>query len=87
MRTNVIENVGHIALRVRNLDSAVEHATTVMGLRVVEERDGRVDLTHGRPHHSLQYIEADTDSVDHVGLEAAGPEALALIRGARFARE
>jgi catechol 2,3-dioxygenase len=80
MRTRVIENVGHIALRVRDLDAAVEHATTIMGLRVVEAEGDRVDLTHGHPHHSLQYIAADTDSVDHVGLEAAGPEALDLIR-------
>lgn len=80
MRTKVIENVGHVALQVRDLDGAVEHATTLMGLRVAEQDGDRVDLTHGAAHHSLQYIRSEVDGVDHIGLEAAGPEALEEIR-------
>jgi catechol-2,3-dioxygenase len=79
MRTNVIAAIGHVALQVRDLEAAVEHAETIMGLRVVERTDDRVDLTHGAAHHSLQYIRSDVDAVDHIGLEAAGPEALAEI--------
>jgi catechol 2,3-dioxygenase-like lactoylglutathione lyase family enzyme len=80
MQTSVIAAIGHVALQVRDLEAAVEHATTVMGLRVSDRSADHVDLTHGAPHHSLQYIRSDVDAVDHVGLEAAGPDALAEIR-------
>jgi catechol 2,3-dioxygenase len=81
----VIAAVGHVALRVRDLEPAVRAATRVMGLRE-SERDGDTSyLTHGRPHHSLQYIAAAENAVDHIGLEAAGDWALEEIR-ARVAR-
>jgi catechol 2,3-dioxygenase len=86
MRSSVIAAIGHVALQVRDLEGAVEHATTVMGLRVSDRSADRVDLTHGAPHHSLQYIRSDIDAVDHVGVEAAGPEAVAEIR-ARLSAE
>lgn len=76
----MIEDVGHVAIQVTDLEAAVEHATGLMGLRVVERDEDRVDLTHGAPHHSLQYIRSDVDCVDHVGLVASGPEALEEIR-------
>jgi catechol-2,3-dioxygenase len=86
VRTNVIAAVGHVALQVRDLDAAVEHAVTTMGLRETERTADRVDLTHGAPHPSLQYLRSDVDAVDHVGLEAAGPEAVAEIRARLEAR-
>jgi catechol 2,3-dioxygenase len=86
VRTNVIAAVGHVALQVRDLGAAVEHAVTTMGLRETERTADRVDLTHGTPHHSLQYLRSDVDAVDHVGLEAAGPEAVAEIRARLQAR-
>jgi catechol 2,3-dioxygenase len=76
----VIGAVGHVALRVSDLDAAVEHATNIMGLRVSERSSERVDLTHGAPHHSLQYIRSDSDAVDHLALEASSPDALEEIR-------
>ncbi|HEY6761220.1 MAG TPA: VOC family protein [Baekduia sp.] len=86
MRTHVIAAIGHVALQVRDLDAAVDHAVGVMGLRETERTADRVDLTHGAPHHSLQYLRSDVDAVDHVGLEAAGPEAVAVIRSRLEAR-
>ena len=80
MRTHVIASVGHVALQVKDLDGAVEHATSIMGLRESSRTGDRVDLTEGRPHHSLTYVKSDVDAVDHFGLEAAGPEAVAEIR-------
>jgi catechol 2,3-dioxygenase len=77
---SVISSIGHVALRVRDLGSAVRDATDLIGLRVSERIDDTVYLTHGAPHHSLQYIAADEDAVDHVALEANGPEALTEIR-------
>jgi catechol-2,3-dioxygenase len=80
MRKSVISAIGHVALQVDDLDAAVEHATTIMGLRVVESSSAQADLTHGAPHHSLQYIAAEENGFDHLGLEADGPEALQEIR-------
>jgi catechol 2,3-dioxygenase len=77
---NVIAAIGHVALRVRDLEAAVEHATSVMGLRLTEHTADRADLTEGAPHHSIQYLRSDTDAVDHLGLEAAGPDAVQEIR-------
>jgi catechol-2,3-dioxygenase len=76
----VIATVGHVALRSREIDLAVQRATSVMGLRESERDGDTVYLTHGRRHHSLQYIAADQDAVDHIGLEAAGEWALDEIR-------
>jgi catechol 2,3-dioxygenase len=80
VRPNVIAAIGHVALRVRDLDAAVLHATGVMGMRVTERSPDRAELTEGSPHHSLQYLRSDADAVDHVGLEAADPAAVQEIR-------
>jgi catechol 2,3-dioxygenase-like lactoylglutathione lyase family enzyme len=81
VRGYAISAVGHVAIQVRDIDAAVEHATSVMGLRVSERSEDRVDLTHGSTHHSLQYFRSDVDAFDHVGLVANGEDALAAIRG------
>ncbi|MDX6410141.1 MAG: catechol 2,3-dioxygenase [Gaiellaceae bacterium] len=80
MKPSVIAAIGHVALGVRDLDVAVEQATTVMGLRVSRRADGQVDLTHGAQHHSLQFRAAAEDVLDHLGLEAEGPDGVAEIR-------
>jgi catechol 2,3-dioxygenase len=76
MNRPVIAAIGHVAIAVADLDGAVDAATSIMGLRVTESRDGEVDLTHGSAHHSLQYLHADTDGLDHIGLVAADAAAL-----------
>jgi catechol-2,3-dioxygenase len=76
----VIDRIGHLAVGVRDLDAAVHCATHVMGMRESERRDGCAYLTLGREHHSLQYLAAGDDALDHLGLEAAGPEGLATVR-------
>jgi catechol-2,3-dioxygenase len=80
MPSKVIAAVGHVALQVRDLDAAVEHATTIMGLRVCERSATHADLTHGTPHHSLQYIAGEEDAFHHLGLVADGTDALDEIR-------
>jgi catechol 2,3-dioxygenase len=79
-RPPVIAAVGHVALRVRDLESAVSAATRVMGLRESERDADTAYLTHGQAHHSLQYIAGTEDATDHIGLEAAGEWALDEIR-------
>lgn len=71
-----IRAVGHVALRVVDLDAAVEHATAILGLRESLRVGGSVFLTCSRRHHCLEYIGADRVALDHVGLEARGPDAV-----------
>jgi catechol-2,3-dioxygenase len=81
----VVQRVGYVAIGVTDLDAAVSFATDLMGMRVTVRPDGHAYLALGEEHHSLLYIDGDACHLDHLGLEAAGPEALAEIR-ARVAR-
>jgi catechol-2,3-dioxygenase len=93
MKPSVISSVGHVALQVPDLDRAVEMSTTIMGLRVSRRDERSADLTHGAPHHSLQYLQSSVSAFDHVGFEAADDAALAEARsrlrraGVRFISE
>jgi catechol 2,3-dioxygenase len=78
--TAVVSAIGHVALRVRDLERAESCALDVLGL----ERTGRDDrwtyFSADHHHHSLQYAEGDEDAVDHLGLVATDAAALAEIR-------
>jgi catechol 2,3-dioxygenase len=76
----VISEVGHVAVRVRDLAAAEETATNLLGLDITERGPDAVWLTHGAPHHSLHYLSSDVDAVDHVGLVAPDAEAVAAAR-------
>jgi catechol 2,3-dioxygenase len=78
--SHVISAIGHVGLQVRDLDAAMLTATQVMGLRETKREEGWIYLTHGSPHHSLLLKEGPVDALDHLSLEAAGPEGLAEIR-------
>ena len=77
---SVISAIGHVALQVRDLDANLEHADRILGLRAVGEADEWTYLTHGAPHHSLQYKPGRIDGLDHIGLEAPDHEALDEVR-------
>jgi catechol 2,3-dioxygenase-like lactoylglutathione lyase family enzyme len=76
----VIKKIGHVSIAVTDVDAALKSATTLMGLRVSEEADGVTYLTHGAPHHSLEYVAGAVDGLHHVGLVAADEGALPEIR-------
>ena len=83
----MITDIGHVAIRVTDLDAAVEHATQVLGLREVSRSGGVSYLTHGArlpshraPHHCVQYIQGPAVALDHIGLEVSGEEGLAALR-------
>jgi catechol 2,3-dioxygenase-like lactoylglutathione lyase family enzyme len=82
----VIKAIGHVGLRVPDLDRSVAWATTVMGMREVAREDGTAYLTHGGVHHSLQYLQSEESALDHVGLEAQDERALHELRD-RLAKE
>lgn len=76
----MVSRIGHVGLRVTDLDRAVEHAVTMMGLREVAREDGVAYLTCNERHHELILI-ADTEAgVDHLGLEVASVADLAAYR-------
>ena len=82
----VIDRLGHLALRARDLEAAVREAVELMGMREVARDDSSVYLRVGAEHHSLQLVAADADGLDHLGLEASGPAGVAEAR-ARIDRE
>lgn len=78
--TPVISAIGHVALRVRDLEAVEIVAREVLGLEQ-SSRDGEwVSFTADSSHHSLQYAQAEENAVDHLGLEAANSAALEEIR-------
>jgi catechol-2,3-dioxygenase len=77
---SLISSIGHVALRVKDLEASVSDAVDVLGLRETERVAGTAYLTHGQQHHSLQYIQADEDALDHLAFEASSLEALRELR-------
>ncbi len=78
----ITHRVGHMALRVPDLDEAVAFHGDVLGL-VETERNGRVSyLTCNERHHELILIqqEGDARGYEHIGLEVESPE---VLEGAR----
>ena len=81
----MIIDIGHVALRVDDVDASVAVATEVLGMTEVERVDGTAYLSHRSPypslgplcpHHVLELIPGDGLRVDHIGLLArAGSEA------------
>jgi catechol 2,3-dioxygenase len=75
-----VSRIGHMALRVPDLDAAVAFHADVLGL-VETERQGEVSyLTCNERHHELILIEADQRGYDHIGLEVPDPETLERVR-------
>jgi catechol 2,3-dioxygenase-like lactoylglutathione lyase family enzyme len=75
-----VTRIGHVGLRVKDLDAAVEFQTDVLGL-VETERRGRVAyLTCNERHHELILIESARRGYDHIGLEVADAESLEQAR-------
>ena len=75
----VISAISHLGLRVRDVDAAIELAVEVMGMRPTAEAGEWVGVTCGDAHHSLRYAPGPSNAVDHIGLAANGPAALAEI--------
>jgi catechol-2,3-dioxygenase len=73
-------HIGHVALRVTDLERSVAHVTNVLGLRERARSDDEVLLSSNEKHHELQLIAADTAAVDHVGLEVESAQELTNVR-------
>ena len=78
----ITERVGHIALRVPDLDAAVSFQSEVLGL-VETERLGAVSyMTCNERHHELILIQQDGDArgYEHIGMQVADAETLERAR-------
>jgi catechol 2,3-dioxygenase len=77
--------VGHVHLKVRDVDRAVEFYTTVVGLDVTERSGSFTFLSFGDRHHdvALQGVGVDADppgtgvGLYHTAFEVASGDALA----------
>lgn len=79
---NAVERLGHMALRVPDLDAAVNFHCEVLGL-VETVRAGPVSyLTCNARHHELVLVQRrdGTRGYEHIGLEVADPETLEGVR-------
>jgi catechol 2,3-dioxygenase len=80
------KKIGHIGLDVADMDAAIEHATTIMGRRLVERTGANAYLSCNAEHHNLVFTESDRTALNHVSLEAESVEALEELKN-RLLRE
>jgi catechol 2,3-dioxygenase-like lactoylglutathione lyase family enzyme len=72
----MVTRIGHVGLRVRDLERSVAFARDVMGLRE-SRRDGSISyLTCNERHHELVLIEAGRPGCDHLALQVSDQPAL-----------
>jgi catechol 2,3-dioxygenase len=62
-------HVGHVALRVTDLERSVEYVKRALRLREVARTGDEVLLSSNEKHHELQLLRGDVAGLDHVGLE------------------
>lgn len=77
-----VTRIGHMGLRVKDLDAAVDFQTDVLGLVETERRGRAVYLTCNERHHELILIESEKRGYDHIGLEVADADDLIEARRA-----
>ena len=72
--------VGHVALRVPDLDRSIGYAETMLGLRVSQRDDDSAYLTCNERHHELVLLGGDSVACERIALEVlqrSGLKALA----------
>lgn len=78
----MIHRVGHVGIRVPDLDRSVRHAEEILGLREVERTNGASYLTCNDRHHELVLLEGDEVACDHLAFEVPSAEDLERAREA-----
>ena len=77
---SAVSNIGHMAMRVEDLDRAVDFQTDVMGLLETERQGNTSFMTCNDRHHELILIESAKRGYDHIGLEVGSAEDLEAVR-------
>jgi catechol 2,3-dioxygenase len=76
----MISRIGHVGIRVPDLDRSVAHAERIMGLRVSERTADAAYLTCNERHHELVLLKGSTVACDHLGFEVFDPSAFDVLR-------
>ena len=74
-------HMGHLALRLRDVEGYAQFAVDVLGLRERERTENTILLSANEKHHELELIQGVVDGVDHVGLEVESADTLEALRG------
>jgi catechol 2,3-dioxygenase-like lactoylglutathione lyase family enzyme len=69
-------HMGHVALRVPDIDAYVAHITDSIGLQLIERGEGIAYLATQTVRHELQLIQGDGPAFDHLGLMLDGLDEL-----------
>jgi catechol 2,3-dioxygenase-like lactoylglutathione lyase family enzyme len=72
----MVTRLGHVKLRVRDVDASVEFLGATLGLREVDRVDGCSYLTCNERHHELILAPGQKVGYEHIGLEV--PDAATL---------
>lgn len=72
----MVSRLGHVKLRVPDVDASVTFMNAVLGLREVERVDGCAYLTCNERHHELILGPGEKAGYEHIGLEVADAAAL-----------
>jgi catechol 2,3-dioxygenase len=78
-------HMGHVALRVTDVERSADHLSAILGLRRTIESAGAVALSCNEKHHEVQLLEAAQAGLDHIGLEVEQEEDLDRLRDALIA--
>jgi catechol 2,3-dioxygenase-like lactoylglutathione lyase family enzyme len=78
----LVDRIGHVALRVPELERSIDFAQRVLGLRESERAGGTSYLTCNERHHELMLIEGDGPACDHLAFETFDPEGVDRLRAA-----
>jgi len=76
----MVTRIGHVGLRVVDVDASVAHAEQTLGLRLVARDEGAAYLTCNTRHHELVLVAGDETACDHLAFEVADRPALARVR-------
>ena len=78
-------HMGHVALRVTDLEASADHLAGTLGLRRTFEAPGVLALSSNEKHHEVEFLHADAPALDHVGLEVEDVNELERLRDALIA--
>jgi catechol 2,3-dioxygenase len=71
-----IIKLGHVELRVTDLDRSLQFYTDTMGLGVTAEAKGSAHLRAGSSHHEVTLTEAERPGVEHYAWRVGSPDDL-----------
>jgi catechol 2,3-dioxygenase len=83
----MVSRIGHVGLRVTDLDRSIAFAEQMLGLRVSERDGATAYLTCNARHHELVLIEDERAGCDHLAFEVPGAAELDRLRAQLVERD